>query len=109
MTKTVEVGSKSITLATITNKIAKQFPLDGEDGKPLTNGEFNLRLVANSLVAGGATLEEAQDIIDDFPYFKGLDNQFGTALDAAIEVNGLKVEKDAGKESPEPTAEQASA
>ena len=101
--KTVTIDGKELTIATITNGVAKKFPLRSADGSPLTPQEFNERLIVASLSAGGS--EDAQAIVDGLPYFAGDDNQFSVLFDAAIEVNGLKKAADAGKADPEPTAE----
>lgn len=109
MKTTAFINGKELTFATITNATAKNFPMDGDDGKPLTQKKFNERLVVASLAAGGH--DDAQAIFDEFPYFSAGGNDFDLAFDEALTVNGLKRAAGAtqeGKETPEPAAEPVS-
>jgi hypothetical protein len=88
--KKVMYGDKEWTLATINNKTARSFSMfTGENGAKLTNRESNERLTVASLIAGGHTQEEAQELVDNIPVF--LDSAWTEFLGAMLEVNGLKL------------------
>lgn len=89
MKKIEEYDGVEYTLATITGGTAKEVSLSGEDGNPLPDKEFNLRVVASSLEAGGH--KEPMKIAASLPIFFG--GVYGRFLHAALLVNGLRTEK----------------
>jgi len=106
VTKTESFDGQDYTLATITAGTAKKISLSSNNGVPLENHEFNTRLVAASLIAGGH--DDGVAITDSLPIFDG--STFGRFLNAALEVNGLKVEakepsKGEGQAEASPAAE----
>lgn len=97
--RAVSYEDKDYTLATITNKVARQYqPTTKADGTRYAPREVNERLIVASLVAGGSSVDEAQEVVDSIPVF--LDDAWAMFLDAMLTVNGLKVVK-AGEEQAE--------
>lgn len=87
MQKIVTYDGIDYTLATIVAGTMKNISFS-IDGTKLTPKEFNLNIVAASLVAGGHS--DTQTFAENLPIFTG---DYGEFLGAAFEVNGLKVEK----------------
>lgn len=93
MKKIEEFDGVEYTLATITGGSAKSISFTEDDGTPLPNKEFNLRLVASSLEAGGHS--DAMKVAESLPVFMG--GVYGRFLQSAMKVNGLKSDKEEAK------------
>lgn len=91
-TKAISYDGHIYTVTTITAIDARLSEFSEADGKALPQKEFNLKIVGQSLVAGGHA--DGQEFANDLPYF----GEYQEFLSAAFEVNGIGVNKTKGKD-----------
>lgn len=101
MKKIEQFDGLDYTLATITAGTSKNGVSLSDDGKPLENREFNIRLVAASLEAGGHT--DTIATAESLPVF--MNGVFGRFLASSMEVNGLKSQAGEAGAGASPAAE----